>query len=114
MVDPALFNSICALTRDLLRFRAGTRADDLAFLQRLVADLTAELGAKVAEADDEILTVTKAAKLWGVSTVTMRKYVRKYNIGTRDPYTGDYRVSKRKLLAVPARRGVSTSKQFAP
>jgi len=115
-IDPATFRAICDLLADFLQRTAAARADNdyIATLERNYADVTAALGGKAAEADDEILTVTEAAKLRGVSTVTIRKYVKKYGIGARDPHAGLYLISKRKLLAVPEWRGVSVAKQLAP
>lgn len=97
--DPALFAQVCDLPAALLRRRPGD-------LDREVARLAEALAARLRDEADEQLTVVAAAALARVSVVTMRKWVVRYQIGSLDPRSHMFLVSRRRLgQLLAARRG---------
>lgn len=98
--DPALIASICDLLADMLRRRAASRADEVATLQRLVAELSAALAAKTRDEADEQLTVKEAAALAGRSEECIRDWCRGVpGLARLDPDAHKYRISLARLRA---------------
>jgi hypothetical protein len=103
--DPLLTAKILDLLSDALRHRAGdARLDKVAELQRLAADLSEELAAMKGEAADEQLTVTEAAAIAGVTPACIRQWVVKHRLGTLDPHSHIFLISKSKLRDFLLRR----------
>lgn len=88
--------TVLSLLSDVLRSRSGARLDNVAELQRLVAQLSDELARHVRDEADELWTVAEAVSKVGGTAVNMRKWINKHGIGHKDR-RGCYLVSKAKL-----------------
>lgn len=113
-MNPLTAAALLDLLADALRERAGTaQLDKVAVLQRLLADAYQEIAAMKREADDELLTVSEAVALVGGTSVKIRSWIRKYQIGYLDKHFKGYLIFKKKLLEVAAARA-STTKHDGP
>jgi|HubBroStandDraft_2_1064218.scaffolds.fasta_scaffold43103_3 hypothetical protein len=97
IANPALTATVLSLLADMMRHRSGARLDNVATLQRLVADLSEELAARIKEEADEPLTVVEAAAIAGVTPACIRQWVVKHRIGSLDPHSHIFLISKSRL-----------------
>lgn len=94
-LPPHLTARILDLFADMLRSRAGSKVDDVSVLQRLVADLTAELAARTSA--NSLMTVAEAADAAGTSAQTVRNWCRGHGVGMFDRTRGMYLISRDRL-----------------